>query len=155
MQLSFQKESDFSSSRVSQLEKSLNGDKTTVMLHHSEHCGHCHQMRGEFENFKNSTKSNVMEVEGSALGKLQEHKSLYKKVTPADGSMYFPMILIFIHKKKHLYEGERTKEGINKFISTHTKPKSASKPKTATKPKTASVKSKIASKPKSAKPKTK
>ena len=143
MKIAFNGEKDFTASKVQKLDKSLKENKkSAVVLHHSEYCGHCVAMRDEFEKFKKDTDKHVIEVEGGALETLRKHQNIYKKVCPGDGSMYFPMIIIFIKRtyfltpKKYLYDGPRTAEGIKKFIvekeTTHKKNPSSSK-KTANK----------------------
>jgi thiol-disulfide isomerase/thioredoxin len=118
MKLTFNSESDFSSEKLSKLENIL-GNKNTMVLNHSNYCGHCHAMRGEFEKFKKSTKTNVVEIEGGVLETLKKHPKIYKKLTPKDGSMYFPMIIVFIKRKdktsakRVFYEGPRTEKSFH------------------------------------------
>jgi hypothetical protein len=125
MKLKFKEEKDFSSTKVESLKKALEENKkSTVVLHHSEYCGHCVAMRGEFDKFSGGSTNHIIEIEGGALGTLQKHKKIYSKVCPKDGSMYFPMIVIFIKRtydltpKKYIYEGPRTAEGLHNFIKT-------------------------------------
>jgi len=124
MKLTFTKQTDFTPTKVDKFDKSIKENKkSTVVLHHSEYCGHCIAMRDEFNKFKKDTDKHVIEVEGSALETLRKHHHIFKKVCPSDGSMYFPMIVIFIKRtyhltpKKYLYEGPRTAEGIKSFIA--------------------------------------
>ncbi len=123
MKIAFNKEGDFTQTKVKKFHDSIKENKkSAVVLHHSEYCGHCVAMRDEFDKFKKSTDKHVIEVEGGALGTLKKHNHVYKRVCPSDGSMYFPMIVIFIKRtyyltpKKYIYEGDRTAEGIHKFI---------------------------------------
>lgn len=121
MQLSFNRANDCTPSQVEQFKKAL-ANKTTVVLNHSLQCGHCLAMRGEFDKFKSSTPHNVVEVEGSALGSLRQYPTIYKRIVPSDGSMYFPMILVFIKRsnvstpKQYFYEGHRTHDALHSFI---------------------------------------
>ena len=122
MKLSFHKDSDFTEGKLAKFQQMLADDKSSVVLHHSEYCGHCWAMREEFEKFKKSTKHHVAEIEGGVLDKLQQNKKIYNKVGPK-GGMYFPMIIIFIKRdgcaahKKYMYDGPRTEEGLKSFIA--------------------------------------
>lgn len=119
--LSFMQESDLNEHNMKMLHNSL-GKKTSVVLQHANYCGHCHAMRPEFEAFKKQVRHDIFEFESAVLQKLSQHPTVYKKVTPGDGSMYFPMIFIFVivkgmsKPKRFLYEGPRTKEALSMFI---------------------------------------
>lgn len=121
MKINFQKESDVTASKLKKFEEILD-NKTAVVLHHSEYCGHCIAMRDEFDKFKEETKDHVVEIEGGALSKVSQHKKVYSKVGPKDGQMYFPMILVFIRRetmvtpKKIEYQGPRTADALKAFI---------------------------------------
>lgn len=121
MKLEFKQESDVTASKLKKFEDVLD-NRTTVVLHHSEYCGHCIAMRDEFNKFKSETKHHVVEIEGGALSKVSQNKKIYSKVGPKDGQMYFPMILVFIRRetmvtpKKIEYQGPRTAEGLSGFI---------------------------------------
>lgn len=132
-----------------------NTKQTSVVLNHANFCGHCHAMRPEFNKFKKSTSHNVIEVESDALDSFKKDQEVYKKITPGDGSMYFPMIIVFIARvnqppKKLIYEGPRTKDDLSKYIKENEE--IISKPKTPTKPKTVKVKTVKTVKPEAAKP---
>jgi hypothetical protein len=79
-------------------------------------------MRPEFEAFKKQVKHDIFEFESAVLQKLTKYPTVYKTVTPGNGSMYFPMIFVFVivkgmsKPKRFLYEGPRTSEGLKTFI---------------------------------------
>jgi thiol-disulfide isomerase/thioredoxin len=134
-----------------------NTKETSIVLNHANFCGHCHAMRPEFNKFKKSTSHNVIEVESDALDSFKKDQEVYKKITPGDGSMYFPMIIIFIARvnqppKKLIYEGARTKEALSTYIKEHEEIKSKSKSPTPVKSATKSKAVKVV-KPKVVKPK--
>jgi len=119
--LSFRHEEDLSDNNMKLLHNSL-GSKNSVVLQHAEYCGHCHAMRPEFEEFKKQVKHDIFEFESAVLQKLSQHPKVYKTVTPGNGSMYFPMIFVFVivkgmsKPKRFLYEGPRTSEALKTFI---------------------------------------
>lgn len=140
MKIDFQKDSDVTASRIKKFEEILD-NKTAVVLHHSEYCGHCIAMRDEFDKFKSETKEHVVEIEGGALNKVSQHKKIFSKVAPKDGQMYFPMILVFIRRetmvtpKKIEYQGPRTAEALKKFIEEQKLKHKSLKKKTTSKSK--------------------
>ena len=138
--ISFNKESDFTPSNVRQFENSLH-QPTLVMLH-SHGCGHCIQMRPEFDALKKSNKSTVVEIESSAISGLQRHVNLSGKILPKDGSMYFPMIMLLRPRSQSplMYEGSRTKEALLNFIKAN-KPATSSASVSTSKPKAKSASS--------------
>ncbi len=113
MHVSFE-EKTITPKKISQLEKILQSPKPSVVLHHSDSCGHCHVMRPEFNKFKQNTSHHVAEIEGSALSSLMSHQLISQRVRQSP--MYFPMILVFIGVKKYVYTGDRTADGISSFI---------------------------------------
>ena len=120
MKLQFKKDVDFSSAKLSKFEEALKSTKPLVVLHHSEHCGHCHMMRPEFDLFKKTTSIHVVEIEGSVYKNLYMSKVVSSQVCPRSGSMYFPMIFVFTPGapvKKHVYTGERTAAALSKFVA--------------------------------------
>jgi hypothetical protein len=104
-------------------------DTTTVVLLHASWCHYCLSFQSEWESFKKSTKNiNCIDIESEALDKIRStNATLYKKLIPSDGTVYFPMIFCFIKTNdkivKKLYEGERTAHSINKFMSDNTQTK--------------------------------
>jgi thiol-disulfide isomerase/thioredoxin len=154
MKFAFNKE--VSSADIQRVSAVLDKSKqTSVVLNHANYCGHCHAMRPEFEKFKTSTKHNVIEVESDALDSFRKDEQVYKKITPGDGSMYFPMIIIFIARvnqapKKIIYEGPRTKEALSTYIKENEK--KLSKLATPVKPKPKPTPTPTKPKPKAAKP---
>ncbi len=132
----------------------LISNKNTVLLNHATWCGHCQMFKPEWEQFKTSVGKNVnvVQIENDALSVLKQDKQVYKRVTPKDGMVYFPMIIIFVKKnngtsaEKKIYEGSRTAEDLKEFINGKIKP--TKKPKSTkavvkkeTKPKAKSTKS--------------
>lgn len=131
MKLSFKSESDFTGANVKKFENAL--QNTSVLLHHANFCWHCQAMRGEFEKYKSQVKHDIVEVESAALDKLRQYPTIYKKATPSDGSMYFPMIMVFIRSKnanpkRYVYKGPRTSEDLNAFVEKKQKAATARKP---------------------------
>lgn len=134
MILNLTSESDVNLKNLKKLE-TLTG-KTTVLFNHATWCGHCHMFRPEWEQFKEQmggTKVNFVEIESSALSKIRENKKMYKKVTPTDGAVYFPMVIFFIKKgdkcEKKLYEGNRDASSLKTFIESKTPKKTIKKVK--------------------------
>lgn len=120
MKLQFNKPEDLSEENLKKMDAILQ-NKTSVILNHSNFCGHCIAMKSEFETFKNSTTHHVVEIEGGALGSFKKHKKIYSKITPKGGLTYYPTIIIFLKTdcdkaKKYLYDGPRTADGLHSFI---------------------------------------
>lgn len=144
MKLSFKSESDFTGANMKKFENAL--QNTSVLLHHANFCWHCQAMRGEFEEFKKAAKHPVVEVESAALDKLKQYPTIYRRATPGDGSMYFPMIVVFVRKvgmspKRYIYQGPRTSEAIKAFVEKKSSPaRPASAPASPLKPSAAARK---------------
>lgn len=122
MILSLNKADDVNTKSLKKLEK-LVSTENTVLLNHANWCGHCQMFKPEWEQFKNKGTSglNVVEIESSALEALKNNQKLYKRVTPKDGMVYFPMILVFIKKEnkasdKKVYDGNRSSDGIEQYL---------------------------------------
>jgi len=113
--------------------------KNTVLFNKANWCGHCQVFAPQWEEFKRNigSKVNIVEIESSILNKIKDdHKNLYKRVTPSSGAVYFPMIIIYIKKgnkiEKKLYENnrdaktlqnhveEKLKKSVNKKLTTTT-----------------------------------
>lgn len=117
----------------------LVSQKNTVLLNHANWCGHCQIFKPEWNEFRQNIgkKVNLVQIENDALSALQKNKTLYKKVVPKDGVVYFPMIIIFLKKnskktsEKKIYDGNRTAFDLKSYIDTKVKVK----PVAATKPK--------------------
>ena len=120
--LNFAKESDFTMQKIAQFQDLLN-NQSTVVLNHATWCGHCHAFMGEFDKFKRSGSAATVKIESEVQGKFAEYPGIYKKITPAKGSMYFPMVLVFVNKRKSEYKGERTKKALKDFVDVKTKKK--------------------------------
>jgi thiol-disulfide isomerase/thioredoxin len=124
MILSLNNESDVNQTNLKKLEN-LTSKDNTVLYNYGSFCGYCTQFKPQWDLFKESMKSskvNFVEIESSALSKLRENKKIYKKITPADGAVYFPMIIVFTHKnnkcEKKLYEGNRDAESLKSFVKS-------------------------------------
>lgn len=127
--------SDVTPANLKKLE-SLVSNKTTVLLNHANWCGHCNMFKPQWEEFKkNAGKGvNLVQIESDALTQIQKDNKIYKRVTPKDGMVYFPMIIIFVKKdgkasEKKIYDGNRSAADLKTFIDTKVKPTSSSKPK--------------------------
>ncbi len=138
--------------------QSLISNKNTVLLNHANWCGHCQMFKPQWEEFKKMAGKgiNVVQIENDALTKVREDKKTYNRVTPKDGMVYFPMIIIFIKKdgklaEKKIYEGNRTAADLKAFIDSNVK----SKPKKTTKKTTVKKSEKKATSEKKAAPKKK
>jgi thiol-disulfide isomerase/thioredoxin len=122
MILSLNKADDVNTKSLKKLEK-LVSTENTVLLNHANWCGHCQMFKPEWDQFKNKGGSglNVVEIESSALEALKSNPKLYKRVTPKDGMVYFPMILVFIKKEnkasdKKVYDGNRSSDGLEQYL---------------------------------------
>ena len=126
MILSLNSEADINPQNLKKLEN-LTSQKNTVLLNMAEYCHHCQSFKPQWEQFKTSmgSKVNFVEIESTALGKLKDNKKVYKTVTPKDGAVYFPMIIMYFKKgtkcEKKLYEGNRDAESLKKFVDSKTK----------------------------------
>lgn len=115
MKIKLNKIKDLSDTNLKKFEDSIKNNNTFVLIH-SEYCGHCVNMRSEFEKFKKNTKANVFEIEGGVLDNLKEkNPRLYNRVTKKD--LYFPYISSFSKNKKKEYKGERSAHKFEEFIS--------------------------------------
>jgi len=89
----------------------------TVVLNHSEYCGHCHAFMPEWNKFERASKGTpvkVVKIEGSAYSEAVE-PSLFKKLSD-NSQLYFPMVIVFIYGKRFLYQGERTASSLKQFV---------------------------------------
>jgi len=126
MILSLNSEADINPQNIKKLEN-LTSQKNTVLFVNANWCGHCQSFKPQWEQFKTSmgSKVNFMEIESTALGKLKDHKKVYKTVTPKDGAVYFPMIIMYFKKgtkcEKSLYEGNRDVESLKKSVNSKLK----------------------------------
>jgi thiol-disulfide isomerase/thioredoxin len=126
MILSLNSEADINLQNLKKLEN-LTSQKNTVLLNMANYCHHCQIFKPQWEQFKSSmgSKVNFVEIESTALGKLKDNKKIYKTVTPKDGAVYFPMIIMYFKKgtksEKKLYEGNRDAESLKKFVDSKTK----------------------------------
>ena len=122
--LSLERASDLTQTNLKKLEEMVS-KQNTVLLNHANWCGHCQVFKPQWEDFKKSAGRgvNLVSIENEALSELQKHKTLYKKVTPKDGAVYFPMIIVFVKKgtkpvEKKVYDGNRTAEDLKSFVKS-------------------------------------
>lgn len=127
MVLVLEKTSDITDKKIDILKKNLK--ENTIILIHSNTCGHCISFKPEWDKFKKlkfhydtNKKLNIIQIESEALIELNKnHKNIYKKIVPSNGLVYFPMIIILNNNdsktKKYLYESERKVSSIKKFIN--------------------------------------
>lgn len=127
MILNLNSESDITPQNLKKLEE-LVSEKNTVLFNYATWCGHCHVFRPQWEKFKTEmgTKVNYVEIESAALNKISAKKTLYKKITPTDGAVYFPMIILFVKKndkacEKKLYDGNRDASSLKTFVTSKIK----------------------------------
>ena len=125
--LSLDGPSDLTQTNLKKLEEMVS-KQNTVLLNHANWCGHCQVFKPQWEEFKKSAVRgvNLVQIENEALSELQKHRTLYKKVTPKDGAVYFPMIIVFIKKgtkpvEKKVYDGNRTAEDLKTFVQSKVK----------------------------------
>lgn len=125
MHLSIKTEAELTNEKIDNLTK-MTKTANTVWLTHANWCGHCQQFQPEWKKFRKSNKGkniNVVDVESSAIEKIKQNPTLYKRITKKEGNeqvLYFPMIFVFYKKGdktvKKLYEGERTAEKLQEFL---------------------------------------
>jgi thiol-disulfide isomerase/thioredoxin len=125
--------------------KKLVSSGNTVVFNHAHWCGHCQVFKPEWSAFKEKNKGsvNIVEIESAALDSIKNDKGLYKRIVPSDGSVYFPMIIVFTNgvakSKKSMYEGSRTSPALTSYVSAKIASSPKSKPSSTPK-KTASKK---------------
>lgn len=137
MILALDRSEDVTKQSINKLEK-LVSKGNSIVLNHASWCGHCNTFMPEWIKLTaENKKTNFVQIENEALKKIQkENPKLYKRLTPKDGMIYFPMIVIFVMKNKDkpstkkIYEGNRTSESLQDYIKKHmTAPKTAEKSK--------------------------
>lgn len=123
--LSLEKAQDLTPANLKKLE-SLVSKKNTVLLNHADWCGHCQVFKPQWEEFRKKVGKgvNVVQIENGALTELQRNKTLYKKITPQDGLVYYPMIIVFVKKdskpnsEKKIYDGNRTATDLKAYVDS-------------------------------------
>ncbi len=141
MILALEKAADVHSDSIKKLEKMVSKGNT-LLLNHATWCGHCNVFMPEWQKVSSDVKRgvNFVQIENEALQKLkQENSKLYKRVTPKDGMIYFPMVVVFIRKnsdkpsQKKIYEGNRTSQSLRNYINENMRETKSSKtPKSKT-----------------------
>lgn len=132
--------------------------QNTVVLNHASWCDHCHDFMPQYERYMRTASSsgvNTLRIENDALNKIKQiDPAMYKMITPSDGRIFFPMVIIIAARKPQpeFYNGPRTAKGLREQVDKIVKPS----PKTPF-PKTPSTKTpstKTPSPPKTPSPKT-
>jgi hypothetical protein len=106
--------------------------KTTVLLLHSNSCYWCKMFEGTWKQLGSFVKADVniksnvqlVQIEADVLRVLQEkNPKLFEYITTTSGSadLYFPKLMVFVKGsdgkvRKTVYEGERTKDDLEKFV---------------------------------------
>lgn len=143
MILSLENNADVTQPSLKKLEK-LVSTGNTVLLNHASWCGHCSVFKPEWDKLTTESKKNVnfVKIENQALQKLKsENPKLYKRITPKDGMIYFPMIVVFVSKQsdkpsqKKIYDGSRTAVSLQQYLTSNIK-ETQKKPKKAPVPRT-------------------
>ena len=147
MILSLDNAAELNATSMKKLEK-LVSKGNTMLLNHATWCGHCNTFKPEWDKLTTGAKRNVnfVKIENQVLQRLKdENPKLYKRVTPKDGMIYFPMIVVFVTKQadkpsqKKIYEGDRSSAALSEYLSTNVKDKKVTKksktPKVAKAPK--------------------
>ena len=139
MILSLEKTDDVNNGSLKKLEK-LVSKENTMLLNHATWCGHCHAFASEWEKLTSEGGKgvNFVKIENQALQKIKkENTKLYKRLTPKNGMIYFPMIVVFAIKQsdkpssKKIYEGARTADSLQTYIQKTMSAKSVAVAKTA------------------------
>jgi thiol-disulfide isomerase/thioredoxin len=117
--LKLHKSENLTTKNINLLKKMLK--ENTVFFVYSNSCGHCIDFKPEWEKFKTRNKINIVEIESDALIEINKsYKSIFKKVCPSNGLVYFPMIVLLNNNsnktKKYIYEGERKSKIIKKYV---------------------------------------
>jgi hypothetical protein len=129
MILTLDKKEDVTKQSLNKLEK-LVSNNNTILLNHASWCMHCNTFMPNWTKLTSeNNKVNFVKIENSALQQLQkENPKLYKRVTPKNGMIYFPMIVVYVMKKtdkpstKKVYEGNRTSESLQDYINKQMTP---------------------------------
>ena len=86
-----------------------NNSEDKIILFYAEWCGHCKKMKPEWDNFKKDNPEVCEEYESEEI--TEELKKKYK----ING---YPTIVKVQGNNVIPYEGERTREGLNKFLKS-------------------------------------
>ena len=127
MILSLKTEQDITANNIKKLDKLVNNENV-ILLNYATWCLHCNMFKPEWEKFKIEAakkKMHIVEIENKALDKLQTNKTLFKKITPKDGMVYFPMLIIFVKKPngctKTFYKGNKKSDDLLAFSALRNK----------------------------------
>lgn len=127
MHISLEEESQVTDKTVQKIEKAIS-EQDSVLLLHANWCMHCQHFmptwKASQKAFKKA-KVTPINIESSALDKVQQNKKIAKKIQNKDG-MYFPMIIFFFRTTenktvKKVYNGDRSEEDLKKFMDKHKK----------------------------------
>lgn len=121
MQYTFDESTEINPKSLQKLENTLSKG-TTVLLNYAKWCGHCKMFEPTWAELKEEFAKNkikTVEIEHSALEKLQQHKKIFKRITN-NNQVYFPMIIFYVQKGdkciKKIYEGDRSKDMVKEAI---------------------------------------
>ena len=128
MLLTLNKTDDVNPTSLKKLEKIVSMGNT-MLLNHATWCGHCNVFLPQWQKLTTDVKKvNFVQIENDALQQIKkENLKLYKRITPKDGMIYFPMVVVFIVKnsdkpsQKKIYEGNRTSESLQTYIKDNMK----------------------------------
>lgn len=127
MHISLEEESQVNEKTIQKVEKAIS-EQDSVMLIHANWCMHCQHFmptwKASQKTFKKA-KMTPINIESSALDKVQQNKKIAKKIHNKDG-IYFPMIIFFFRTSenktvKKIYNGDRSEEAMKKFMDKHKK----------------------------------
>tara|TARA_Y100001970_G_scaffold114090_2_gene142324 strand:- start:528 stop:1307 length:780 start_codon:yes stop_codon:yes gene_type:complete len=91
--------------------KTLLNNGPWIILFHSKHCGHCINMMGEWSKFKNTKPNiNILDIESSNLNKTELPDNI--KI------IGFPTILFYHNNDITEFNGKRTVDNFNEFVTT-------------------------------------
>ena len=102
---------------IKQITNEINKDNMCIILIHHKSCGHCIELKPKWEMVKKHHKNNpikIIDIEASYLEQFDH--PIKNNVTG------FPTIMSTLNgKMKNNYMGERSIEGLNKFINNNMK----------------------------------
>lgn len=127
MLISLKDESHVTDKSLQSIEKTIS-QKDSVVLIHANWCMHCQNFAPIWKDSKKmfaKGKLVQIDIESSALDKVQQNKKIAKKIENKEG-MYFPMIIFFFRTGenktvKKFYSGDRSEADLKKFMDKHKK----------------------------------
>jgi thiol-disulfide isomerase/thioredoxin len=95
-------------------------DGCVIVFNFAVWCGACQAFMPEWNKFQSKYSKSVdriYKVESkSYTQELRQSDPQAFNTLTANGELYFPMVIIFVYGKKHLYDGSRTAEDLASFI---------------------------------------